>query len=188
MPTRCARRVGTRLGAGFTLTQLGQRLDGALMKDLESLDAAFVIDTFLLLLIGIGPKIALVPFLDMTVDMPEATKRRIVRKMLTTAATVAALLLVIAVAMVLGHQSGRGQLHRSARCRCRCARRGARVRRRRLPLGGAGQQQVGREPDAGHREGIRFPAGRARGAAGAQRTVRRRCDPLGYRPLSTEPS
>jgi hypothetical protein len=29
------------------------------MKDLESLDAAFVIDTFLLLLIGIGPKIAL---------------------------------------------------------------------------------------------------------------------------------
>jgi small neutral amino acid transporter SnatA (MarC family) len=137
MPTRCARRVGTRLGAGFTLTQLGQRLDGALMKDLESLDAAFVIDTFLLLLIGIGPKIALVPFLDMTVDMPEATKRRIVRKMLTTAATVAALLLVlgglltrllhfspgalgvasgiillvIAVAMVLGHQSGSGGDH-----------------------------------------------------------------------------
>jgi hypothetical protein len=32
-------------------------------KELESLDAAFVIDTFLLLLIGIGPKIALVPFL-----------------------------------------------------------------------------------------------------------------------------
>ena len=30
--------------------------------ELESLDAAFVIDTFLLLLIGIGPKIALVPF------------------------------------------------------------------------------------------------------------------------------
>jgi hypothetical protein len=28
------------------------------MKELESLDAAFVIDTFLLLLIGIGPKIA----------------------------------------------------------------------------------------------------------------------------------
>jgi hypothetical protein len=28
------------------------------MKDLESLGAAFVIDTFLLLLIGIGPKIA----------------------------------------------------------------------------------------------------------------------------------
>jgi multiple antibiotic resistance protein len=65
------------------------------MKDLESLDAAFVIDTFLLLLIGIGPKIALVPFLDVTTDMTEATKRRILRKMLTTAATVAVLLLVL---------------------------------------------------------------------------------------------
>jgi small neutral amino acid transporter SnatA (MarC family) len=104
------------------------------MKELESLDAAFVIDTFLLLLIGIGPKIALVPFLDATGDMPEATKRRVLRKMLTTAATVAALLLilggllarllhfspgalgvasgiillVIALAMVLGHPGASG--------------------------------------------------------------------------------
>jgi multiple antibiotic resistance protein len=102
------------------------------MKELESLDAAFIIDTFLLLLIGIGPKIALVPFLDATADMSEATKRRVLRKMLTTAATVAAvllilgglltrllhfspgalgissgiILLVIAVAMVLGHHAG----------------------------------------------------------------------------------
>jgi small neutral amino acid transporter SnatA (MarC family) len=107
------------------------------MKELESLDAAFVIDTFLLLLIGIGPKIALVPFLDATADMPEAIKRRVLRKMLTTAATVAALLLVlgglltrllhfspgalgvasgiillvIAVSMVLGHPSGNGGDH-----------------------------------------------------------------------------
>ena len=65
------------------------------MKELESLDAAFVIDTFLLLLIGIGPKIALVPFLDATAGMPEAVKRRVLRKMLTTAAIVAALLLVL---------------------------------------------------------------------------------------------
>ena len=104
------------------------------MKELESLDAAFIIDTFLLLLIGIGPKIALVPFLDATADMPEATKRRVLRKMLTTAATVAAvllilgglltrllhfspgalgissgiILLVIALAMVLGHHTGDG--------------------------------------------------------------------------------
>jgi multiple antibiotic resistance protein len=101
------------------------------MKELESLDAAFVIDTFLLLLIGVGPKIALVPFLEATSDMSEVTKRRVLRKMLTTAATVAALLLilggllsrllhftpgalgvssgiillVIALAMVLGHPS-----------------------------------------------------------------------------------
>jgi len=104
------------------------------MKEFESLDAAFIIDTFLLLLIGIGPKIALVPFLDATANMPEATKRRVLRKMLTTAATVAALLLilgglltrllhfspgalgissgiillVIALAMVLGHHTGDG--------------------------------------------------------------------------------
>jgi len=104
------------------------------MKDLESLNAAFVIDIFLLLLIGVGPKIALVPFLDVTTDMTEATKRRVLRKMLATAATVAALLLVlgglltrllhfspgalgvasgiilliIAVTMVLGQHNGNG--------------------------------------------------------------------------------
>jgi small neutral amino acid transporter SnatA (MarC family) len=65
------------------------------MAYLESLDATFVIDTFLLLLIGIGPKIALVPFLAATGEMPEAVKRRVLRKMLTTAATVAALLLIL---------------------------------------------------------------------------------------------
>ena len=107
------------------------------MKYLESLDATFVIDTFLLLLIGIGPKIALVPFLSVTADMPEAVKRRVLRKMLTTAATVAALLLIlgeiltrllhfspgalgvasgiilliIAATMVLGQQDGNGEDH-----------------------------------------------------------------------------
>jgi len=63
--------------------------------ELESLNATFVIDTFLLLLIGIGPKIALVPFLETTKQMSEATKRRVLRKMLTTAGTVAVLLLVL---------------------------------------------------------------------------------------------
>ena len=62
---------------------------------LESLDAAFVIDMFLFLLIGIGPKIALVPFLEATKEMPEATKRLVLRKMLTTATTVAVLLLIL---------------------------------------------------------------------------------------------
>ena len=65
------------------------------MKELESLNAEFVIDTFLLLLIGIGPKIALVPFLETTSQMPQATQRRVLRKMLTTAATVAVLLLIL---------------------------------------------------------------------------------------------
>src|ERR1700726_2584358 len=104
---------------------------------LESLNATFVIDTFLLLLIGIGPKIALVPFLEATTQMPEATKRRVLRKMLTTATAVAVLLLVlgglltrllhfspgalgvasgiilliIAVTMVLGQRDGNGGSH-----------------------------------------------------------------------------
>jgi multiple antibiotic resistance protein len=107
------------------------------MKELESLNATFIIDTFLLLLIGIGPKIALVPFLEATKQMPEATKRRVLRKMLTTATTVAVLLLIlgglltrllhfspgalgvasgiilliIAVTMVLGQRDGNGGSH-----------------------------------------------------------------------------
>jgi small neutral amino acid transporter SnatA (MarC family) len=107
------------------------------VRDLESLDAAFVIDTFLLLLIGVGPKIALVPFLEMTTDMSDTTRRRVLRKMLVTAATVAVLLLIlgglltrllhfspgalgvasgillliIAVTMVLGADGGNGGGH-----------------------------------------------------------------------------
>jgi small neutral amino acid transporter SnatA (MarC family) len=61
----------------------------------ESVDAAWAIDIFLLLLIGIGPKIALVPFLDATAGMPAATRGQVARKMLTTATTVAVLLLVL---------------------------------------------------------------------------------------------
>ena len=51
-----------------------------------------MIDTFLLLLIGIGPKIALVPFVEITAPLDAATKALIVRKMLTTAAVVALIL------------------------------------------------------------------------------------------------
>ena len=42
--------------------------------DHTSIDIYLVIDTFLLLLIGIGPKIALVPFLEVTAAMDGATK------------------------------------------------------------------------------------------------------------------
>jgi small neutral amino acid transporter SnatA (MarC family) len=63
--------------------------------EFESVDAAAAVDILLLLLIGIGPKIALVPFLDVTADMPEAIKRRVVRKMLVTATAVAVVLLVL---------------------------------------------------------------------------------------------
>ena len=63
--------------------------------DQTSITAAGAIDTFLVLLIGIGPKLALVPFLEITASLDPATKRRVLRKMLTTAATVAVLLMVL---------------------------------------------------------------------------------------------
>jgi small neutral amino acid transporter SnatA (MarC family) len=53
------------------------------------------IDTFLVLLIGIGPKLALVPFLGITASLGPADKRRVQRKMLVTAATVALALVVL---------------------------------------------------------------------------------------------
>lgn len=58
-----------------------------------SVDIYLAIDTFLLLLIGIGPKIALVPFVEITAPLDGETKALIVRKMLTTATVVALLLL-----------------------------------------------------------------------------------------------
>ena len=60
--------------------------------DHTSIDIYLVIDTFLLLLIGIGPKIALVPFLEITTAMDGATKALIVRKMITTASVTAVIL------------------------------------------------------------------------------------------------
>jgi small neutral amino acid transporter SnatA (MarC family) len=63
--------------------------------DETSITAAGAIDTFLVLLIGIGPKLALVPFLEITAPLDRAAKQRVQRKMLTTAATVAVLLMVL---------------------------------------------------------------------------------------------
>jgi small neutral amino acid transporter SnatA (MarC family) len=63
--------------------------------DHTSVTAAGTIDTFLVLLIGIGPKLALIPFLEITTSLDPATKRRVQRKMLVTAATVALALIVL---------------------------------------------------------------------------------------------
>ena len=63
--------------------------------DETSITAAGAIDTFLVLLIGIGPKIALVPFLEITASLEPAAKQRVLRTMLTTAATVAVVLMVL---------------------------------------------------------------------------------------------
>lgn len=63
--------------------------------DQSSITTAGTVDTFLLLLIGIGPKLALVPFLEITAPLDSATKRRVQRKMLITAAIVALALIVL---------------------------------------------------------------------------------------------
>ena len=63
--------------------------------DFDTINATMVFDVFLLLLIGIGPKIALVPFLEATAGMTDETKGLVVRKMLTTAGVVALLLLAL---------------------------------------------------------------------------------------------
>ena len=53
-----------------------------------------VIDLFVLLLIGMGPKVALVPFLDLTEGMEEDTQKKVARQMVQTA-VVTALILVL---------------------------------------------------------------------------------------------
>ena len=58
-----------------------------------SIDATLVIDTFLLLLIGVGPKIALVPFVQITATLDSDAKSQVVRKMIVTAGTVALILI-----------------------------------------------------------------------------------------------
>jgi len=62
--------------------------------DFSSIDLTTVVDVFLLLLIGIGPKIALVPFLELTAKMDGQTRDRVIRKMLRTAFITAVLLMV----------------------------------------------------------------------------------------------
>ncbi len=53
------------------------------------------LETFLVLLIGIGPKIALVRLLQLTASLDAATRRRVQWKMLTTAATAALTLILL---------------------------------------------------------------------------------------------
>ena len=63
--------------------------------DQTTITAAGAIDTFLLLLIGIGPKLALVPFVEITAPLDPVGKRQVLRKMLVTASAVAVVLIVL---------------------------------------------------------------------------------------------
>ena len=64
------------------------------MKQTE-ITAMGVIETFLLLLIGIGPKLALVPLLQITAPLDAPTRARVRKKMLVTAAVVALALVLL---------------------------------------------------------------------------------------------
>jgi small neutral amino acid transporter SnatA (MarC family) len=63
--------------------------------DVSSIDVQLVAELFLLLLIGIGPKIALVPYLELTDGLDSATKALVVRKMLAAATAAAVVLLLL---------------------------------------------------------------------------------------------
>lgn len=61
----------------------------------ENIDFYLIFDLFILLLIGMGPKIALVPFLDLTKGMDGDTQRKVARGMVRTAVTWALILVLL---------------------------------------------------------------------------------------------
>jgi multiple antibiotic resistance protein len=58
------------------------------------INLVLVLDIFVLLLIGMGPKVALVPFLDVTSEMDEETRRQVAARMIRAAVVVALVLVV----------------------------------------------------------------------------------------------
>lgn len=63
--------------------------------EFDTIDFYLIFDLFLLLLIGMGPKIALVPFLELTQEMDADTQKGIADRMVRTALGTALLLVVL---------------------------------------------------------------------------------------------
>ena len=63
--------------------------------NLGDIDFYLVFDLFILLLIGMGPKIALVPYLDLTKGMDVDTQKKVARRMVQTAVVTALILVVL---------------------------------------------------------------------------------------------
>jgi multiple antibiotic resistance protein len=63
--------------------------------DFNNIDFYLVFDLFLLLLIGMGPKIALVPFLELTQGMDAETQKGVANRMVRTALVTALILAVL---------------------------------------------------------------------------------------------
>lgn len=70
------------------------QVTGVLM-DQPSISVIDAVDIFLVLLIGIGPKIALVPYLNITATLYERAKQQVQREMLLTAASAAIVLILL---------------------------------------------------------------------------------------------
>lgn len=60
-----------------------------------NIDFYLIFDLFLLLLIGMGPKIALVPFIDLTRDMDADIQLKVANKMVRTAVSTSLLLVIL---------------------------------------------------------------------------------------------
>jgi small neutral amino acid transporter SnatA (MarC family) len=65
------------------------------MMNLEGIEFYIIFDLFILLLIGMGPKIALVPFLDLTRGLESDVQRKVAKKMVTTGVSTALLLVFL---------------------------------------------------------------------------------------------
>jgi len=63
--------------------------------NLEGIEFYIIFDLFILLLIGMGPKIALVPFLDLTGDLDGETQKKVAKKMVVTGVSTALLLVFL---------------------------------------------------------------------------------------------
>lgn len=61
----------------------------------NNIDFYLIFDLFILLLIGMGPKIALVPFLDLTKEMDADNKRKVAQRMVSTAVGTALILVLL---------------------------------------------------------------------------------------------
>jgi multiple antibiotic resistance protein len=63
--------------------------------NLDNIDFYLIFDLFILLLIGMGPKIALVPFLDLTREMDGDTQRKVAQRMVRTGVGTALILVLL---------------------------------------------------------------------------------------------
>jgi len=61
---------------------------------LGEIDIWMILEIFVLLLIGMGPKVAMVPFLELTADMDSDTRKKVANKMIRTVVTWALILVV----------------------------------------------------------------------------------------------